>query len=122
MAQNTYEGSVLGYADGAIDPFSLSSPGAIMVRLTDDQSVGLTENTTTNLSVYPNPSSDVVTIESNMTEGSIQIIDLTGKVVANQTVNGLATAFNTAVLSNGMYTVILTNGSTVETRKFIVQH
>ena len=123
LAQNTYEGSVLGYADGAADPFSLSSPGAIMVRLTDDASVGLTENTSSsNLSVYPNPSSEVVTIESNMTEGTIQIIDLTGKVVANQTVNGVTTAFNTATLTNGMYTVILTNGSTVETRKFIVQH
>jgi hypothetical protein len=125
MAQNTYEGSVLGYVSGALDtdPFSLLSPGAIMVRFTDDASVGLSENaTSTSLSVYPNPSSDVVTIESNMTEGTIQIIDLTGKVVANQTVNGVATAFNTAALSNGMYTVILTNGSTVETRKFIVQH
>jgi hypothetical protein len=84
--------------------------------------LGLDETTNANLSVYPNPSSNVVTIESNMTEGSIQIIDLTGKVVANQTVNGVATAFNTAALTNGMYTVILTNGSTVETRKFIVQH
>ena len=84
--------------------------------------LGLDESANANLSVYPNPSSDVVTIESNMTEGTIQIIDLTGKVVANQTVNGVATAFNTAALTNGMYTVILTNGSTVETRKFIVQH
>jgi hypothetical protein len=84
--------------------------------------LGLDETANVNLSVYPNPSSDVVTIESNITEGSIQIIDLTGKVVANQTVNGTATAFNTSALTNGMYTVILTNGSTVETRKFIVQH
>jgi len=82
----------------------------------------LDESANVNLSVYPNPSSEVVTIESNITEGSIQIIDLTGKVVANQTVNGAATAFNTTALTNGMYTVILTNGSTVETRKFIVQH
>jgi hypothetical protein len=84
--------------------------------------LGLDESANANLSVYPNPSSEVVTIESNITEGSIQIIDLTGKVVANQTVNGTATAFNTTALTNGMYTVILTNGSTVETRKFIVQH
>ena len=84
--------------------------------------LGLDETANANLSVYPNPSSEVVTIESNLTEGTIQIIDLTGKVVANQTVNGVATAFNTTTLTNGMYTVILTNGSTVETRKFIVQH
>jgi hypothetical protein len=84
--------------------------------------LGLDEMTNATLSVYPNPSSEVVTIESNITEGSIQIIDLTGKVIANQTVNGTATAFNTTALTNGMYTVILTNGSTVETRKFIVQH
>ncbi len=84
--------------------------------------LGLDESANANLTVYPNPSTDVVTIESNVTEGSIQIIDFTGKVIANQTVNGVATSFNTAALSNGMYTVILTNGSTVETRKFIVQH
>ena len=84
--------------------------------------LGLDETADANLSVYPNPSTEVVTIESNMTEGTIQIIDLTGKVVANQTVNGVATAFNTTALTNGIYTVILTNGSTVETRKFIVQH
>jgi len=84
--------------------------------------LGLDESANVNLTVYPNPASDVVTIESNMTEGSIQIIDLTGKVIANQTVNGVATSFNTAALSNGMYTVVLTNGSTVETRKFIIQH
>ena len=84
--------------------------------------LGLDETANANLSVYPNPSSEVVTIESNLTEGTIQIIDLTGKVVANQTVNGVATAFNTTALTNGIYTVILTNGSTVETRKFIVQH
>ena len=84
--------------------------------------LGLDETADANLSVYPNPSTEVVTIESNMTEGTIQIIDLTGKVVANQTVNGVATAFNTTALTYGIYTVILTNGSTIETRKFIVQH
>ena len=84
--------------------------------------LGLDETADANLSVYPNPSTEVVTIESNMTEGTIQIIDLTGKVVANQTVNGVATAFNTTALTNGIYTVMLTNGSTEETRKFIVQH
>jgi len=84
--------------------------------------LGLDESADANLSVYPNPSSEVVTIESNMTEGSIQILDMTGKVVAKQTVNGASTAVNTSALTNGMYTVILTNGATVSTRKFIVQH
>ncbi|MFM6934384.1 MAG: T9SS type A sorting domain-containing protein [Flavobacteriales bacterium] len=84
--------------------------------------LGLDNVTANTLEVYPNPASEVVTIESNMTEGSVQIIDLTGKVVANQTVNGVTTAINTTTLTNGMYTVILTNGSAVETRKFIVQH
>jgi hypothetical protein len=84
--------------------------------------LGLDNEIATTVSVYPNPSSEVVTIESNMTEGSIQIMDLTGKVIANEMINGVSTSFNTSALTNGMYTVILTNGSTVETRKFIVQH
>ena len=84
--------------------------------------LGLDNETATTVSVYPNPTSEVVSIESNMTEGSIQIMDLTGKVIANEMINGVSTSFNTSALTNGMYTVILTNGSTVETRKFIVQH
>ena len=103
------------------DGGTYSNGNALAIRMNMGV-LGLNESANANLSVYPNPSSDVVTIESNMTEGSIEIIDLTGKVVANQTVNGVTTAFNTAALTNGMYTVILTNGSTVETRKFIVQH
>ena len=103
------------------DGGTYSNGNALAIRMNMGV-LGLDEEATANLSVYPNPSTDVVTIESNVTEGSIQIIDLTGKVVANQTVNGVATSFNTAALTNGMYTVILTNGSTVETRKFIVQH
>lgn len=100
---------------------SYSNGNAFAIRMNMGV-LGVNEESALNLSVYPNPSSDVVTIESNLTEGNIQIMDLTGKVIANQAVNGVTSNFNTAALTNGMYTVILTNGTTVETRKFIVQH
>jgi hypothetical protein len=103
------------------DGGTYSNGNALAIRMNMGTS-GLDNETATNVSVYPNPSSEVVTIESNMTEGSIQIMDLTGKVIANEMINGVSTSFNTSALTNGMYTVILTNGSTVETRKFIVQH
>ena len=103
------------------DGGTYSNGNALAIRMNMGTS-GLDNETATTVSVYPNPSSKVVTIESNMTEGSIQIMDLTGKVIANEMINGVSTSFNTSALTNGMYTVILTNGSTVETRKFIVQH
>ena len=103
------------------DGGTYSNGNALAIRMNMGV-LGLDNETATTVSVYPNPSSEVVTIESNMTEGSIQIMDLTGKVIANEMINGVSTSFNTSALTNGMYTVILTNGSTVETRKFIVQH
>jgi hypothetical protein len=103
------------------DGGTFSNGNALAIRMNMGV-LGLDNETATTVNVYPNPSSDVVTIESNMTEGSIQILDLTGKVVASATVNSASTALNTSALTNGMYTVILSNGTSVETRKFIVQH
>ena len=52
----------------------------------------------------------------------VELLNGFAQMSADATYGAAATAFNTAALTNGMYTVILTNGTTVETRKFIVQH
>jgi hypothetical protein len=74
-----------------------------------------------NLSVYPNPASDVITVSSSLTEGMITITDVAGKLVKTLELNGLSTSFNTSELNNGVYYVTLSNGTSTSTEKVVVK-
>jgi hypothetical protein len=128
MAQNTFTGSVLGYtAVGEL--FQLTSPGAIMIRLLDDPTLGVDELTNDfGMSVYPNPANANTTLSfvlSNEAQASVNVTDLAGKVVFTQalgTVNGTQNVtLNTESLTNGVYMVNLTVNGTVSTQKLVVR-
>jgi hypothetical protein len=53
---------------------------------------------------YPNPASDVVTIQTAAEEGSLEIVDMTGRVVKMAVINSNTTRVNVADLAAGMYT------------------
>lgn len=128
LAQNTVEETVLGF-DVNGDLFSLSSPSAVMIRLLDDPSVKIEENTLAHtLNVYPNPanSSAVVSMElSNEADVVINITDLSGKVVYTNNlgnVNGAQkVTVNTDALTSGVYMVNVTVDGTVSTQKLVVR-
>jgi hypothetical protein len=93
-----------------------------MVRMNFDPALGVNEtNNTFGLEVAPNPATDATSITftvKNTSDASITVIDMAGKVVANQTlssVNGTQVVeINTSALNSGMYTVNVTaNGTTV---------
>jgi len=66
LAQNTFEGSVLGF-DANGDLFSLTAPGAVMIRLLDDPSASVAELTNdAGMSVYPNPANGSTTVSFNI--------------------------------------------------------
>ena len=123
MAQNTFEGSVIGY-DAAGTAFSLSSPGAIMVRLTDNPAVSSIKEIEDSfgMKVYPNPASDLINVSLNKTtNATISVVDVTGKIVKSSLVNGLTTSINTVGLSNGVYYVNVTDGTSVSTQKVVIR-
>lgn len=128
LAQNTVEETVLGF-DVNGDLFSLTSPSAVMIRLLDDPSVNIEENTFTHsLNVYPNPanSSAVVSMElSNEADVVINITDLSGKVVYTNNlgnVNGTQkVTVNTDSLTSGVYMVNVTVDGTASTQKLVVR-
>lgn len=128
MAQNTFEGSVLGYT-AAGELFQLTSPGAVMIRLLDDPTLGVSELTNDfGMSVYPNPANANTTLSfvlSNEAQASVNVTDLAGKVVFTQvlgTVNGIQNVtLNTESLTNGVYMVNLTVNGTVSTQKLVVR-
>jgi hypothetical protein len=127
-AQNTYEQSVIGYlADASL--FSLSSPNAIMIRLSDDPSGSVTEvENTVGMNVYPNPANNQATVTfevNNADAAAVNVTDLTGKVVyttALGSVNGAQTVnVNTESLTNGVYMVNVIVDGSVSTQKLIVR-
>ena len=122
LAQNTYEGSVLGYlGDGSA--FQLTAPGAVMVRLTDDPTLDVNEiNEVSNFTVSPNPANEVINVKLNNADNAvITISDLAGKVVSTTTSNGISTSVSTAGLNSGVYLVNVTIGNATSTQKVVIK-
>ena len=122
LAQNTYEGSVLGFSgDGSA--FQLTSPGSVMVRLTDDPILNVNEiNEVSNFTVSPNPANDVINVKLiNADDAVITISDLAGKVVSTTTSNGISTSVSTASLNSGVYLVNVTIGNSTSTQKVVIK-
>lgn len=86
-----------------------------------------TINEISGLSIYPNPSSSSVNLEMNIatpSEVSIQVTDLSGKVVATQNLGFLPlgknqTTIQSASFNNGLYYVTISSNGTSVTKKFI---
>lgn len=82
---------------------------------------GISADLNNNLSIYPNPANGNVTV-SNVEAGStIQILDVTGKVVSSETVRSTATTIDLSTINKGMYVVKVLNNNSVATQKLIVE-
>jgi hypothetical protein len=122
-AQTVTEQTVLGYTQGSTTPFFLSDPGAIMIRLSSDPSLAVSENElNASVNLFPNPAVNefTVTVDGNEATG-ITVIDLTGKVVYSSSVNGTITV-NTSNFSAGVYTVNVATSNGIATKKLVVKN
>lgn len=81
------------------------------------------DNASADFTVYPNPAVDAVNINFDelIVDGSIQIIDFTGKVVSTQMVNGYTTVIDLQEMPAGVYVVAVTSGNEVQRLEFIKQ-
>jgi hypothetical protein len=128
LAQNTYEGSVLGFT-AANELFQLTSPGAVMIRLIDDPAANVEELANNfGMSVYPNPANANTTVSfelNNEASVVLTVTDLAGKVVATQNLGTVAGANSVTVdtqsLTNGVYMVNLSVNGSVSTQKLVVR-
>lgn len=124
-AQSTFQGSVLGYtADG--NRFQLTDPGAIMIRMSENPSLGVAKNAANvNVNVFPNPVVGEATVEVNGAVAStITVVDLTGKVVyTTKASEGTSkVTFNTAHFAAGVYTVNVSTDKGAVTKKMVVKN
>ena len=102
-------------------------PGIYNVTITDANACEMTESVTVNfsslgiselsqfgISVYPNPMTDFIKIESTKhTIGHIRLIDNTGRVVLESTINNKVGTIETGQLAKGNYQLVLNTGDQI---------
>ena len=83
-------------------------------------------NNITSIKAFPNPANDIVTIDANnlnAQEASINITDITGRVLLQKTVENtnqkISTTFNVRALSSGLYFLNVKAGEQLWVTKFI---
>lgn len=76
--------------------------------INNNPALSITKVDMLNASMYPNPANGSVTITTDKhISGTIVVIDLNGKEVLSQNVNGVESTLNITSLSNGVYQVVI---------------
>ncbi len=103
------------------DGSSYTNGNALAIRVLSG-SAGIEETANNIFNVYPNPAIDVinVTFTENF-NGSVSILNVTGKEVMTSTVNGAQHSVSTDGLSSGVYYVKVNDGMTSQIAKVVVK-
>jgi hypothetical protein len=117
VTQPWYASVIHLIADGG----TYSNGNALAIRV-NTSVANLDEVSSTDFSVYPNPASEVININSTkMLNAAVTVSDLTGKVVKTSTINGLTSSVNTSGLNSGIYYVTITEGNSTSTQKVVIR-
>ena len=103
------------------DGSSYTNGNALAIRVLSG-TAGIEETENNIFNVYPNPASDLinVTFTENF-NGSVSILNVTGKEVMTSTVNGAQHSLSTDALSSGVYYVKVNDGMTSQIAKVVVK-
>lgn len=75
---------------------------------------------TSNINIFPNPANSSFTIElSTIGKQTLQIFDVTGKLVLSQTIESIAT-IDASSLSEGVYNISITNSIGILNKRLVV--
>jgi hypothetical protein len=85
--------------------------------------IGIAENQGIKFSIYPNPATDILTIQTSgiPAQSQLSISNLNGQELIEHQITGNKTLINISILPAGVYFVRLRNDKTVETGKFVKQ-
>ena len=94
----------------------------VMVRMNFDPALSI-ENFSqeTGISLFPNPASNEITVEVvKEITATLSILDSKGMLLGSYMLNGLSQSIDITNLSNGIYFILLSDGKSTSTRKFVV--
>ncbi len=96
------------------------TPSNVIFGLELVESLGVDTNSLSNFTLYPNPAKGIVNIETSISgEKQVVIYDMLGKQVLNTVIEG--TEVNISNLSQGVYTVSITQNKQTATKKLVVK-
>ena len=81
--------------------------------------VGVGEQMGNNITLYPNPVNDKLTIEAEAALGTVEIYNLMGALVYSQKGCTNKVEINTSDMQSGIYFIRMTNDNASETRRFV---
>ena len=111
--------------EGANTICTLTRPGLVRDCSTWTEPDGISELANSPLRLFPNPSNGTVRVELPGTGKEplqLRVLDLTGRVVAQQRVNGRSARLQLEYLPNGLYTVVAQGHTIRYTGKISIQH
>lgn len=101
------------------DPANETSNGSVVVESVSTASV--VDNNFANLSMYPNPASEKLTLRADVTIDNVQLFNVLGKNVMNVSINDNNTSIDVSSLSTGIYILKYSSDNKVGTMKFVKQ-
>jgi hypothetical protein len=115
----TYTGIIV-QQQGSTTPFQETA--VVLSSVQPSSSLGITLNTLTGMSIYPNPSEGSITINGDFTESAnARIFDQSGRIVS--TINGLMNGqiADLSSLEKGTYMIVITNNGIETTQKVVLK-
>ena len=74
------------------------------------------------LSIYPNPTSGIVSIKSKqLVNANVTVYDLNGRVLLSTNINGTSSEINMSNLASGMYLFKVQAGNSAFTKRIVKQ-
>ncbi|MEI6822335.1 MAG: T9SS type A sorting domain-containing protein [Bacteroidota bacterium] len=99
--------------------FAGTQDEGVWKRSISEMTAGINENTLNNISIYPNPTKDILTIETNANqEQRLEIINLIGQTIYTIYINKKAIV-NTSAFANGVYILKIYSDKETIVRKFV---
>lgn len=95
------------------------NPMGIM-RLLGDTPASIEENPQILFSLYPNPADNIVNFSNIPENSTINIIDLTGKVMYEKTASGYDESVDVSGFSGGVYLVRVENNGSITHKKLVI--
>lgn len=101
--------------------FDWNDPVVTNTTYNINNTLGIDEWSNENISVYPNPTKNFVTVKCNETINRIQLVTLTGQVVLDQENDADLAAISTNGLEAGIYLVRIYSASGITTTQLVKQ-